>query len=213
MALRLFFLRHGQTALSRSNMFCGRRLDPPLTPEGVAMAEAFAAVYRHTQWRAIYSSPLNRALTTAAPIAHAVALPVESREDLAELDYGQWDGLTIDEVSRDFHIEYERWTADPAWNPPTAGEPAVALGQRMTHAIEEIRTAFDDGNVLVVSHKASIRVALCALLGVDVGRFRYRFGCPVGSVSIVEFGDHGPLAEAIADRSHLDARLRALEGT
>ena len=71
----------------------------------------------------------------------------------------------------------------------------------------------EDGNVLVVSHKASIRVALCALLGVDVGRFRYRFGCPVGSVSIVEFGAHGPLAEAVADRSHLDARLRALEGT
>ena len=177
------------------------------------MAEAFAATYRHFSWRAIYSSPLNRALSTAAPLAHALALPVESREDLAELDYGQWDGRTIEEVSRDFHIEYERWTADPAWNPPTAGEPAVALAQRMTHVVEEIKTAFDDGNVLVVSHKASIRVALCALLGVDVGRFRYRFGCPVGSVSVIEFGDHGPMAEAVADRSHLDARLRALEGT
>ena len=83
----------------------------------------------------------------------------------------------------------------------------------MTEVIEEIRASHADGNVLVVSHKASIRVALCALLGVDVGRFRYRFGCPVGSVSIIEFGTHGPLAEAVADRSHLDARLRALPGT
>jgi probable phosphoglycerate mutase len=56
-------------------------------------------------------------------------------------------------------------------------------------------------------------VAICALLGVDVGRFRYRFDCPVGSVTVIEFREHGPFAFAIADRSHLDARLRALEGT
>ena len=213
MALRLFFLRHGQTEMSRANVFCGRRLDPPLTADGSAMAEAFAAAYRDMPWRAIYSSPLVRALTTAAPLARAIGMDVRQRDELAELDYGKWDGRSAEEVSRAHHVEYERWTADPAWNPPTGGETAVALAQRMTHAIEDIDREHDDGNVLVVSHKASIRVALCALLGVDVGRFRYRFGCPVGSVSIVEFGDHGPLAAAVADRSHLDARMRGLEGT
>jgi len=211
--LRLFLLRHGQTAMSRANVFCGRRLDPELTPEGVSMAESFAVAYGATPWRAIYSSSLARARATAAPLARAVGVEVERRDGLVELDYGDWDGMTADAVSRDHHVEYERWTADPAWNPPTGGETAVALAQRMTRVIEEIDAAHDDGNVLVVSHKASIRVALCALLGVDVGRFRYRFGCPVGSVSIVEFGAHGPLAATIADRSHLDARLRALEGT
>ena len=90
---------------------------------------------------------------------------------------------------------------------------AIAVSQRMTNVIEEITGAHMDGNVLVVSHKASIRVLLCALLGIDVGRFRYRLGCPVGSVSIVEFGGHGPLASAVADRSHLDARLRGLDGS
>lgn len=210
--LRLFLLRHGQTAMSRADVFCGRRLDPPLTAEGTAMAEAFAASHRDTQWTAIYSSPLQRALATATPLARALGLAIETRDDLAEIDYGQWDGKTADEVAREHRVEYERWTADPAWNPPTGGEMAVALAQRMTRVIEEIDLAHD-GNVLVVSHKASIRVALCALLGVDVGRFRYRFGCPVGSVSIVEFGAHGPLAATVADRSHLDARLRGLEGT
>lgn len=199
--------------MSRANVFCGRRLDPPLTGDGAAMADAFAATYRDTEWRAIYSSPLDRARSTAAPLAREIGLPVHERDELAELDYGMWDGLSTDVVGRDYHLEYERWTADPAWNPPTGGETAVALAQRMTRVIEEIDAAYDDGNVLVVSHKASIRVALCALLGVDVGRFRYRFGCPVGSVSIIEFGTHGPLAEAVADRSHLDGRLRALDGT
>ncbi len=213
MSLRLHLLRHGQTAMSRANVFCGRGLDPALTSEGMAMAEAFAAAYRTVAWCAIYTSPLQRAVATAAPIAAEVGLAVQRHDGLMEIDYGAWDGLSAETVARDFHDEHERWTADPAWNPPTGGETAVALGQRMTHAIEEIRAVHHDGDVLIVSHKASIRVALCALLGVDVGRFRYRFGCPVGSVSLVEFGPHGPLAAAVAERSHLDARLRGLEGT
>jgi broad specificity phosphatase PhoE len=213
MALRLFLLRHGQTAMSRANMFCGRGLDPALTAEGARMAEEFAACYRSTPWRAVYASPLQRAVATAEPLARAVGLPVERRAELAEIDYGVWDGSSVDEVAHDFHDEYERWSADPAWNPPTGGETAVALAQRVTHVFEEIRATQKEGNVLVVSHKATIRVALCALLGVDVGRFRYRFGCPVGSVSIIEFGDHGPLAATVADRSHLSTELRGLEGT
>jgi len=213
MTLRMHLLRHGQTALSRQNVFCGRRLDPALTADGAAMAEAYGATYREMRWQAIYSSPLLRAVSTATPLATALGLPIEQRDGLAEIDYGAWDGLNADEVSERWHVEYERWTADPAWNPPTNGETAIALGQRMTQVVAEITQTHDDGDVLVVSHKASIRVLLCELLGVDVGRFRYRFGCPVGSVSIVAFHAHGPLAETVADRSHLSAHLRGLEGT
>lgn len=213
MTLRIHLLRHGQTALSRQNVFCGRGLNPALTHEGVAMAEAFASACRDTPWNAIYSSPLLRAVSTATPLARALGLQIEQRDGLAEIDYGEWDGLSADVVAQRWHDEHERWSADPAWNPPTGGETAIALGQRMTRVVEEITQAHGDGDVLVVSHKASIRVLLCELLGVDVGRFRYRFGCPVGSVSVVAFGEHGPLAEAVADRSHLNPRLRGLEGT
>ena len=213
MTLRLFLLRHGQTATSRENLFCGRRLNVQLTPEGVAMAKAFADAYRQMPWTAIYSSPLDRALTTANELARVVGLPVEQRDGLEELDYGEWDGSSTDAVEKKYHDDYERWVADPAWNPPTGGETAVALAQRATRVIEEIDATCSDGNVLVVSHKATIRVALCALLGVDVGRFRYRFGCPVASLSIIEFGAHGPLAAAVADRSHLTAEMRGLAGT
>jgi broad specificity phosphatase PhoE len=213
MSLRLHLLRHGQTAMSRENVFCGCGLDPALTAEGEAMADAFAAAYGETPWRAVYASPLMRAVQTATPLAERRQLPVERRAGLAELDYGAWDGRSAEDVDATHHDEYVRWSSDPAWNAPTGGETATALAHRMTSVIEEIRCDYEDGDVLVVSHKASIRVLLCALLGVDVGRFRYRFGCPVGSVSVIEFGKHGPLAAAVADRSHLDARLRGLPGT
>ena len=87
------------------------------------------------------------------------------------------------------------------------------IARRGLRVIEEIRQRYSKGNVLVVSHKATIRITLCGLLGIDVGRFRYRLGCPVGSVSLVEFGGQGPLLKVLADRMHLDERLRQLPGT
>ena len=213
MSLKLFFLRHGQTAASRDNMFCGSGTDLPLTSDGEAMAQAFANYYQNTQWRAIYSSPLQRAVSTALPIAGVLQLQPQLRDDLMEIGYGDWEGKTVVEVDRDYHDDYIRWSADPAWHAPTKGEPAVAIAHRGLRVIEEIKANFDDGNVLVVSHKATIRIILCSLLGIDVGRFRYRLGCPVGSVSMVEFGANGPLLHALADRAHFDARLRELPGT
>ncbi len=222
MPLRLHLLRHGQTPASRANVFCGRRLDVELTADGLAMAEAFARFHAEgqgTRWRGVYASPLRRTRATAAPAAARAGLPVTALDGLAELDYGAWDGRSAADVDREDHDAHVRWTADPAWNAPTGGETAAALARRATAALETITAAHDaddpaaDADVLVVSHKATIRVALCGLLGVDVGRFRFRFACPTGSVSVVEFGPHGPMALSVADRAHLDARLRGLPGT
>ncbi|CAN5777367.1 hypothetical protein BH18ACI4_BH18ACI4_24160 [soil metagenome] len=87
------------------------------------------------------------------------------------------------------------------------------IARRGLRVIEEIKQKFADGNILIVSHKATIRIILCSLLGIDVGRFRYRLVCPVGSASVVEFTSQGPSLQALADRSHLSAHLRSLPGT
>ena len=213
MGLSLYFLRHGQTALSRANVFCGSGLDPELTPEGIEMAGCFADTYRSLEWRAIYASPLIRAQETAEPLSLAVNVPIESRDELKEIAYGAWDGQSVEAVTKSYHDDYLRWTADPAWNPPTGGEEAIAIARRGLQVVEDVQTRFSDGNVLLVSHKATIRIILCALLGIDVGRFRFRLGCPVGSVSVIEFSDHGPLLHRLADRTHLSQKLRDLPGT
>jgi probable phosphoglycerate mutase len=209
----LHLLRHGQTAASRDNLFCGSGLDLDLTEEGREMAEALVAACRRETWTAVYASPMRRTLQTAEPIAQALGLEVLEVPELREIAYGAWEGLSVEDVSRRFHDDHLRWLADPAWNPPTGGETAMALAERALRAAVEIRTRSPNGNVLVVSHKATIRVLLCALLGVDVGCFRYRFACPVGAFSVVEFRPEGPFLRALADRSHLDERLRRLKGT
>jgi broad specificity phosphatase PhoE len=213
MSLTIYFLRHGQTELSREDSFCGAGLDPELTEEGMEMARAFTASYCAQPWSAIYSSSMRRCIDTARTLSDATNQKIQVREDLREIAYGKWEGMTKEKVDHEFHDDYVSWLADPAWHAPTGGELASMIAICGLRVVEEIKRHFADGNVLMVSHKATIRIILCGLLGIDVGRFRYRLVCPVGSVSIVEFTTHGPLLVALADRSHLSAGLRSLPGT
>src|SRR5258705_1964203 len=213
MSLTLHFLRHGQTALSRNDVFCGSGLDPELPPEGLQMAHDFAAAYRAKPWRAVYSSGLRRAVDTARPLCDALGISNQARSDLNEIAYGKWEGQTREKVAGEYHDDYVSWLADPAWHAPTAGELAITIATRSLRVIDEIKCQFADGHVLIVSHKATIRIILCSRLGIDVDDFRYASGCPVALVCVVEFSLEGPLLHSLADRSHLSASLQALPGT
>ncbi len=212
MPLKLYFLRHGQTPYSRANAFCGA-LDPDLTPEGEAMAAAFADCYRTQAWTAIYASPMKRTQATANPLCQALNQPLILRDGLKEIYYGDWEGLAPPEVNVRFHDDYVSWLADPGWHAPTKGERGVDIAYRSSQVLTEIEQTYATGNILIVSHKATIRIMLCGLLGIDVGRFRDRIAAPVASVSVIEYGDHGPLLLKLGDRSHLSPELRHLPGT
>lgn len=177
------------------------------------MAKAFASAYSSMDWTAIFCSPMRRTVLIAKPLSEAIGIEPQFRDGLKEINYGKWEGKTPEVISREYHDDYIRWSADPAWNGPTSGEMGVTIASRAIQVIEEIKRLYSSGNVLVVSHKATIRIILSSLLGIDVGRFRFRLGCPVASVSIVEFTSHGPLLKVLANRSHLDERLQNLPGT
>ena len=105
MALSLYLLRHGETEASQSGVYCGR-LDTDLTESGRLMARDFAEVYKGHQFAAIYVSPLRRARATAEPLCRAMGLEMTLRDGLRELDYGQWEGMTPETVSREFRKDY-----------------------------------------------------------------------------------------------------------
>jgi broad specificity phosphatase PhoE len=207
MGLMLHFLRHGETTASRSDGYCGS-LDPELTGEGLQMAQDFADAHASLVWAAVYSSPLRRAVATAGPLCEAMGIRMRLKAGLKELAFGLWEGKDPQTVNHDFHDDYIRWLADPGWNAPTGGQKGVEIARDSSRVIEEIGTTFSEGNVLIVSHKATIRIMLCALLGIDVGRFRDRISMPVGSMSIVEIATEGPLMHLLGDRSYLRASLR-----
>jgi broad specificity phosphatase PhoE len=212
MGLTLYFLRHGETQASQTGSYCGV-LDVDLTPEGYQMAEDFAAAYKSLPWAAVFASPLRRSVATAKPLGAVVGLEMQLRDGLKEIAYGQWEGKTPEEVNRQFHDEYVRWLADPGWNAPTGGEKGVDLARRSSMVLQEIERTYPSGNVLVVSHKATARIMLCSLLGIDVGRYRDRISMPVASLSIVEMAEQGPLLKRLGDRTHLRDSLRLRPGT
>lgn len=212
MSLKIYFIRHGETTFSQTGGYCGI-LDPDLTPEGHEMARAFAEAYRSTQWEAIYCSPMRRTIATAQPICEAVGLEMQLRDGLKEINYGEWEGKTSAEVMQQYHDDYVRWLTEPAWNPPTGGETSVQIASRASLVAAEIEEKYPDGNVLVVSHKATIRVLLCSLLGIDIGRYRDRIDMPAASVSVIKFDVHGPMLQILGDRSYMPEALRNRPGT
>jgi broad specificity phosphatase PhoE len=212
MTLRCYLLRHGETAFSQSGAHCGA-IDVPLTAAGEAMAQAFATAYQSTTWTAIYASPMQRAQATAAPIAQATGLTPLLRDGLKEINYGEWEGKDKATVMRDFGADYDRWLTEPAWNAPTGGETAVQIANRAMAVIAEITAQHTNGNILIVSHKATLRIILCSLLGIDLGRYRDRIDYPAASLSVVRFGQYGPMLESIGDRAYMSPELRDREGT
>jgi broad specificity phosphatase PhoE len=212
MTLNLYLLRHGETAYSANDSFCGD-LDVPLTESGRAMAQAFAEEYHDLPWTAVYCSPLKRTLATAQPFCQAVKLEPQVREGLREISYGLWEGKTRPEVMREFHDDYVDWMTEPAWNAPSQGEAGVRVADRAMPVISDIRNTHATGNVLLVSHKGTIRIILCSLLGIDLGRYRDRLDMPTASVSLIRFDLHGPRAVTLGDRTHLPRELRARPGS
>lgn len=172
------------------------------------MAAAFANAYSTLTWDGVYVSPMRRTVATAKPLCDAIGQEMQLRDGLKEMSFGIWEGHPPEWVKQHHLDDYVRWMTEPSWNSPTQGETAVQVASRALPVIAEIEAKFTQGNVLVVSHKTTIRIMLCRLLGIDLGRYRDRLEMRVTSVSVVAFSTYGPLLQRLGDRSHLDASLR-----
>jgi probable phosphoglycerate mutase len=212
MSLRLYLLRHGETEFSKTGGYCGS-LDPELNEDGRRMAAQFAETYRTLPWAGVYASPMKRTVATARPLCEAAVLPMTLREGLREIAYGEWEGITHDDAKARYPDAYLHWMTEPAWYAPPGGETAQEINARASAVVSEVMGAHPDGNVLVVSHKATIRVLLCGFLGIDLGRYRDRLDVPAGSVSVVRIATYGPMLERLGDRSYMSADLQAQVGT
>lgn len=210
--MNLYLIRHGQTECSRENRFCGD-LDPPLTDTGLSMAEAFAQAYASVQWEAIYTSPMLRTRQTADALAKLTGATPVVEDGLKEIAYGEWEGLQIDEVKARWPEAYAYWADDVASRGTPGGETAFHVAARAMRAVEAIRTRHESGNVLIVSHKATLRIITCALLGLDVRLFRERIAQPVAAVSMFTVSKGTAQLTMLGDRSHLSDDMKNAEGT
>jgi probable phosphoglycerate mutase len=198
--LSLYLLRHGETAFSHHNRFCGR-IDAPLTAEGRAMAAAFADAYASVPWAAIVTSSRTRTIDTATPIAARVGVELRQEPRLDEMSYGDWQGLSKTEAASRDPERFARWLADPTIGAPN-GELPVEAGARALTVIGDLRARHARGNVLVVSHKAVLRILFCRLVGLDVRHYR-AVDWPVAGVTRIDIQGNRLSLRTLADLSHL----------
>ena len=185
---RLYLARHGATTSSAEDRFAGT-LDVELSDEGKRQADALGRRLAGQPLAAVYASPLKRTLDTAARATASQRLEVQPRDGLREISYGHWEGLTRDEVASRHADEYRQWTSDPFTLAPVRGESGVAVMARGLPIIREVLERHEGSVVLVVSHKATIRLILCAVLGIDPRGYRDRFEQAPGCLNAVDFAD------------------------
>lgn len=197
---RLVLLRHGATVHSAAQRFSGRN-DLPLDEAGVAQAAALAK-RSYGQVAAIVSSPIRRARETADAVAGVLDLPVTTDDDLAELDFGAFEGLTYAEVRERYPADLAAWSASPE-TPPPHGESFAAAARRVRRARDRIVAAHPDAVVLAVSHVTPIKLLVRAALDAPLSSI-WRMHLDIASVSTIDYlADGSSSLRHFNDTSHL----------
>ena len=188
MTTRLYLVRHGATQLTAEDRFSGAA-NVYLSEEGRDQVEHLARRLADDKIAAIYSSPLDRTMETASILAEPHKLSAISCDGLREISHGHWEGLTRKQVEERFPEEYTAWEADPFTFAPQGGESGISVLARALPVIREIVVNHENKNVVVVSHKATLRLILSSLLGFDARGYRDRLDQAPACLNILDFKD------------------------
>jgi probable phosphoglycerate mutase len=203
-ATRVFMIRHGATVLSAEDRFAGAT-DVALSDEGREQTRLLAQRLSSEKIVAIYTSPLGRTVETAGILAAPHKLEVQTRDGLREISHGRWEQLTRREVEERFPEEAAEWERDPYTFAPVGGESGLAVTARALPVLIQLVREHPGKNILVVSHKATIRLLLSSLLGFDPRRYRDNLDQKPAALNIVDFRD--PVRARLTlfnDTSHYD---------
>ncbi|HEY2435447.1 MAG TPA: histidine phosphatase family protein [Vicinamibacterales bacterium] len=208
---RLLLVRHGATTATEEDRFSGSS-GAELSDEGRWQAARLGERLAALPVAAIYASPLSRALDTARIIGSRCGLEPLVRDGLREIGHGHWEGMKRADVAQQFAAEYAAWSEDPFTFAPEAGESGVAVLARALPVVREVVTTHAGAQVVVVSHKATLRLVLSSLLGFDARGYRDRLDQSPACLNVVDFKD--PVRARLMlfnDTSHYADHPRATE--
>lgn len=196
----LLLIRHALTDQTGKRLY-GRRAGVHLSDRGREQAAELAERVAAVRPAALYSSPLERCLETAAPIAETTGLEVERVPGVLEIDYGTWTGRQFSSL-RGTKL-WERVRRMPSTARFPEGEAMLDVQRRMIGALEDVSARHPRGVVAVVSHGDPIGLALAHFLGLHVDLFQ-RIHAPPASVSAVVLSDAAPLVVRVGDTGTLE---------
>lgn len=206
--MKLFLIRHGETDHNRDGLALGRA-DVPLNTRGHHQARQLAEALKDYGLAAVYTSPLQRTVATARPIAEACGLPLRVCDGLIEMDVGHMDGMSLAEVREQYKEFLERWRgAEAGTVAMPGGESLSQVQERAWSAVDEIRKVHPEESVAAVTHNFVILSLLCRALGVDLADFR-RFRHDLAAVTILDLRNDRTLLVRLNDTCHLVGTAQA----
>ena len=206
--LTVLLTRHGHTDRSTPEQYLGQRIHAVLTERGRRDAEMLAERLEGVEVDRIISSPLGRAVETANILANKVHADVETDDRLTELDYGAWEGLTVEVIDERFPGERDLYNHDPASHQVGGGESGYAVAARVADFIEGLLTWWledgEDRTCVLVGHSSLNRVLLATVMGVQLNDYRRRFEQDWASLTVLrwESREEGPKLLLSNDQSH-----------
>ena len=198
---RLFLVRHGETELKSSERLWGRT-DVKLDALGLKQAERLCERLAEEKIDVIYSSSLKRALVTAETIASKHQLKVITCAELREVDFGQLEGLTINEVDQRYPEMAELRMKRRLEMKYPGGDSFVEFSKRVSKFLDRLEQHTDDETILIVAHFGVLRILICRLLEIDL-RFLWQFYIDLTSLSIIETNQQRAILKLLNDVCHL----------
>jgi broad specificity phosphatase PhoE len=202
MSLRVVLLRHAETDWNRQRRYQGRR-DTPLSEAGRAQAAAAGRVLAAEPLAAVWSSPLQRARETAAAIAAHHGQEVRVEDAFTEMRFGQWEGLTVDEVGAGFPALYRTWLETPDRAAVPGAETLAEVRERARAGLRALREAHEGQRVCLVSHGITSRVLILEALGLDLDRI-WSLQLSAAGISELEFHDDWGVVHRMNTLVHLE---------
>ena len=202
--MKLYLTRHGQTDWNTAGRYQGQS-DTPLNETGLRQAEQIAKRLSSETIHAIYSSDLSRAANTAQTIADFHSLEIKKDSRWRELSFGDWEGLTYQEMSAHSPDLFEAWIKDPLTVSTPNGETLAQLAERVKAAFDEIKEEHADQTILVVAHSGSLQSLLAVTLGVDLNRY-WQFRISQASLSEMNVYEDSVVLNLLNDISHFQEK-------
>lgn len=200
---RLLLVRHGETDWNRLQRHQGQK-DIPLNALGRQQVEAVAQCLASERIEALYASDLNRAWKTATAIStQHDGLMIVKDSRLREMHFGEWEGLTWEQILRKEPAAADNWSKILIEAGPPGGENLVRFARRIQEASDEIIKTHPDDTVLVVAHAGTIMILICLLLDHPIEKY-WQFRIAKASLSEIEVFHHGAIINQLNGISHLN---------
>jgi len=203
---KIILARHGETEWNVADVFRGQ-VDIDLSETGVKQAKLLAEYLSTSEIEAIYSSPLKRARKTAEIIARPHKLKVSADPDLTDFDFGQWQGLSHEEVKEKYGDLYTKWVTHPEQVSMPGGENLEDVAGRIIRFRNRI-IASHHGTILIVGHRVVNKVMLCTMLELDNSHF-WKIRQDTCGISILTYQDEQFILTRHNDTSFLKPVVRA----